>query len=475
LQILKISKIMNSNNSIEYYYTTYGDIYAGYGFTEIDFEDYIFIIQSSKLSDYNKLPFQEKTLDKISEYGWALKKETIAEKIVRYPIKSEQKHPNSILNVDNRKHLFVFGAGASAHCVFGNEKEQFYSDSLRPPVGTALFELRFKSIYEKYKAVKKSLYFLQNDPSPDVEELFENEWKNILLNNNSIQFRHINIQYYLQEVLMKVSNNIIDNYYSKNLYAIFSDKLQKLYSESIKDESSHITFKRFGFVSFNQDTILEHFISEYFGIPIRTVDDYVQVNDSPFCIFKPHGSWNWGWKFPNNSVINNNISDWLYDNKKTYYDLYYNLLGNNVDMVDWNRWRTDARLHKNNLSKHTIDKSQLQIIDFEKVNEFFPALLLPYRDKDDFTMPHQHLLDMNAYISSVEVLVIIGWKGNEEMFNRLLFKDGNRIKKLIIVDPNSDVVKQNLEPLLSRIKDENIKVYKTFEEFVFNGFDNEIV
>ena len=66
-------------------------------------------------------------------------------------------------------------------------------------------------------------------------------------------------------------------------------------------------------------------------------------------------------------------------------------------------------------------------------------MLLPYRDKDEFTMPTQHFNYMTDYFNSMETLVIICWKGNEEAFNRQLFQKANRIKKVIIADPNPDL------------------------------------
>ena len=100
-------------------------------------------------------------------------------------------------------------------------------------------------------------------------------------------------------------------------------------------------------------------------------------------------------------------------------------------------------------------------------------MLLPYRDKDEFTMPLQHFNYMTDYFGSAETLVIIGWKGNEDAFNRQLFKKANSIKKVIIADPNPELVEKCLEPILSRPGVTKI-IYKNFEDFVENGIDNDI-
>lgn len=420
---------------IKYFYTNFGHVYAGLEFDGIDYPDHTIIIQKSKRNEYYKLKNNEKTFDKINEYGWALKKSVIAKVIDsdKFDPKKSQTKSDSWYGDYDRKVMFVFGAGASAHCVYGNDKKEFYKDTLRPPLGPELFEKRFENYYKKYKGVKQSLHFLQDDLTPDVEELFEKEWEKIYKENNQeVLSRHINIQYYLHEVLKRVSNRVTEEYFAKNLYAKLSDKLQKLYTASIKTSYGRTKSRKFAFISFNQDTILEHFISEYFKIPINSIDDYVNINESPFCIFKPHGSYNWGWKFPDTSKFRDNTANWLFNNNINFFQLYYTLLGNHINMIDWGTWGHEAQINSNNLGKFTIDKSQLKIIEKGKINDYFPALLLPYRDKDEFTMPLRHFRNMTSYFNYVEILIIIGWKGNEEAFNRQLLKQGNKIKKIII-------------------------------------------
>ncbi|MDI9366144.1 MAG: hypothetical protein QM541_14400 [Flavobacterium sp.] len=462
---------------LQYFFTNFGIVYAGWRMDETNFPNYTVIIQSSKISEYNKLKLEDKTFEKIREYyGWILRNDVIKDIVNSDEFSPNKNHHQS--DSCNRNHdckvMFVFGAGASANCVYGNDKTIFDKDNLRPPLGPELFEKRFEDYYTKFKGVNQSLDFLQNDSNPDVEELFEKEWKNIERENNQeVLSRHINILYYLQEVLRDVSTKVIENYFSKNLYAKLADKLQKLYSSSVKTIEGITTSQKFAFVSFNQDTILEHFISEYFKKTINSMDDYVNLNDSPFCIFKPHGSYNWGWQFPDTTKFNGNTASWLFDNNINLFQLYYTLLGNRINMIGGSTWGHESQINKNQLGKYTIDKSQLKIIDSNNLNGYFPALLLPYRDKDEFMMPLRHFDNMRYCFSFVETLVIIGWKGNEDAFNRQLFQQGDKINKIVIVDPNSDVVTKNLEPLLTKNKINPI-VYKSFEDFVTNGVEKEL-
>jgi hypothetical protein len=460
---------------LQYFFTKYGDVYSGWKFEEMNFPNYTFVIQGTKLKEYRELNHTEKTLEKISEYGWVLCNDVIHRIIDGDNFNPEKKyHQSDTWYGDyDRKVMFVFGAGASANCVYGSEKADFDSDNLRPPLGTALFEKRFKNYYSRYKGVKQSLNFLQ-DENPDVEELFEREWRNIQTENNQVVLtRHINIQYYLQEVLRDVTNRVTEEYFAKNLYGKLANKLQKIYASSVKNIYGRHSYKKFAFVSFNQDTILESFIEQQFNQQLSTLDDYVNINNSPFCIFKPHGSWNWGWQFPDTSKFNGKTADWLFDNSKNFFELYYTLLGDHITMIDWGTWGNEASINKHHLGKNTIDKSQIKLIGNDDLNNYYPTLLLPYRDKDEFTMPLRHFYNMQHYFSHIETLVIIGWKGNEDAFNGQLLQHAKRIKKVVIADPQHKIVEDNLKELLLRPNIETV-VYKHFEDFVLNGVDKEL-
>ena len=460
---------------MQYFFTKFGDVYLGCQWFESKYPDYTIVIQFSKINDYKALKPEDKTFEKISEYGWVLKNEVIQEVLDGDkfdPVKKIYQEGSWSGNHDYSV-MFVFGAGASAHCVYGSEKAEFDNDNLRPPLGPGLFEKRFKDYYSKYKGVKQSLHFLQDDKNPDVEELFENEWKNIHLESNQeVLSRHINIQYYLQEILKEVSKSVIKKY-DKNLYSNLANQIQKIYTGSIKTTFGKRSSKKFAFVSFNQDSILEYFLSEQFKIPINSIDDYVSINENPFCIFKPHGSHNWGWQFPDISKFGNNTANWLFENNINYFQLYFKLLGNYVNMINWGAWGYEAGMNKYYLGKSTIDKSKLKLIKSDNLNNYFPGLLLPYRDKDEFTMPLEHYCAMGSFINRIETLVIIGWKGNEDAFNRLLLQRGINIKKIIIADPNSEIVIKNLEPLLLK---QNIKpiIFDNFEKFVLPGIEKQL-
>jgi hypothetical protein len=455
------------------YFTKFGEVYSGEEWNQLQHNNHIFLIQRSKLNDFKAVYDMKMSFEEVKKYGYVLKKESIAFSM------NEDDIPEPVLGSNgdtmnsghDRSVMFIFGAGASAHCVHRSDATAFYNDELSPPIGPDLFAKKFRGIYKKYNGVKQALHSLQDNGGADVESLLEEEWHNIQAENNQeVLSRHINIQYYLQELLSKVSSRVLEEYDEKNLYAALADKLQKTRAASQGSSAYGKNIKRYAFVSFNQDCILENFLSRYFRKPITTIDDYANINESPFSIFKPHGSSNWGWKFLQKNLIEGDTSSWLFDNNINYYQLYFKLLGNHTSMVDWSSWGRVTGMNKYNLGKYPVNMNKIEIIGNNSAQEYFPALLLPYRDKDEFAMPVKHFDNLNHYLHYVETLVIIGWKGNEDAFNKLLLKSADKIKKVIIADPNAKIVSENIGEFLSQKSIQPV-YYDSFEHFVLSGID----
>lgn len=442
---------------LKYFFTSYGDVYAGFEFEELHLPQYKIIIQSNHLREYNSLKSDERTVESIKQRGWIVPENVIVGSIAAGDFIRPKNYDNGVwFDSHVRKDMFIFGAGASANCIASDDKEDFCKDLFRPPLGNELFARRFRDLYKKYEGVKQSISELQGT-NVNVEEFLEDEWKDVERGNETVMSRHINTQYYLQEILMKISNRVCDEYFESNLYSKLARKLQLMHAQNPD--------RHFGIVSFNQDSILEHFFAHQFKRRITKIDDYIDVNTSPYCIFKPHGSWNWGWKFPKRI---DNVIQKLYDGNVNFHRLYYELLGSPQDMLDWNSYGKETFSHDHGIGRFTIDKSKLQLIDPSNLEQYYPALLLPYRDKDELTMPLRHYHCMTAYLRNIENLFIIGWKGSERVFNKVLLTHASSLKKIVIADPNPQIVVANLEKLLLG-KQIEIVIYKGgFEEFVEN-------
>lgn len=441
----------------QYHFTSYGDVYAGFEFDLPFNPGNVAIIQNDHLMEFSTLSDTEKTAEKIRKCGWLVPKAVIIDRkpygdIIK-PL--HQDYGTSFNSLYSRKDMFIFGAGASSFCGTKNTLKEFLKSKMKPPLGNELFASRYRDIYRKYDGVRQSIMELQ-DKDVNVEEFLEEEWKEVENGNVVIMNRHINIQYYLQEILKVISNHICEEYFDANLFTKLAYKLQVMQGREPN--------RKFAIVSFNQDTILDTFFTQQFKTTISSFEDYVDVNNRPFVLFKPHGSWNWGWKFPKEIP---NVCSWLHNNNTNFHQLYYQLLGTPENMIDWNSFGVEAANHEHRIGRFTIDKSRLQLIDPEKLNNYYPGILLPYRDKDELTFPLKHYHCLTGYLNEVENLYIIGWKGNEKVFNKLLTTHANKLKKIVIADPNPTVVKDNLNGVLSHRKI-TLLFENNFDDFVAN-------
>ncbi len=433
-------------DTIKLYFTTFGDVYPGMDYPNERFPNKRIIVPPNKITEYRKLNHQDITLDEIKKYA----KVFPSSAYVREVWQEEIPDNNALIeredwgNEYNRKDMFIIGAGASAKCVDKSRKKEFGNDNLSPPLGNGLFKSKLQYIYDKYQGITDVIHDLQ-DENINVEEYLEKEWEKVVENGSqTVMSRHINIQFYLQELLMKISDRVSTEYYNVNLYAELAKKLKEI---NDKDSKRH-----FAFVSFNQDTILEDCLSKSFGLPPLTdMDSYLETDKKPFCVYKPHGSCNWGWKFPNKVA---NPQKELFDNRTNFYKLYFEILGNRTEMVDKSSYGDEVVRDKHGVGKVTVNKSKIVCFEQESALDYYPAILLPYRDKDEFTLPPDHYEDLTFYISGVENLYIIGWKGNEALFNKVFKeckaegKEAVKLKRVIIVDPEAKMVKENIKELL---------------------------
>src|SRR5687767_13748946 len=103
-----------SDSRMKYIYTKYGEEYAGALWDEMHLENYKVLIQFSKISDYSKVHDSDKSIEKISEYGWVIPNNAVYKiysgsefKPKRTVYQSESWNGNY-----DRSVMFVFGAGA---------------------------------------------------------------------------------------------------------------------------------------------------------------------------------------------------------------------------------------------------------------------------------------------------------------------------------------------------------------------------
>lgn len=320
------------------------------------------------------------------------------------------------------KKLFIFGAGASLGMSFD---KNFEHSLYCPPLVNKLFDSKFESIYQKYPAVNEAISTLRFQDN--IEQYFQKEWDSINRSHRKDLLRdHINIQYYLQELFSLISTQ--NSGLETNLYNVLFRYLKESCWKNTKE--------KIAIVSFNYDTFIEQEIEKVWGISFTTLDDYVN-NNLRIDIYKPHGSHNWGWPFEVETP--NDISNWLYNRNYSLDEIYFELLGPENEMAQVG------------MGQILLNKSRIQLI---KDNyPFYPALFVPYLDKDDFLLPFRHYNNLRKSLEEVEEIYIIGWKGNEASFNSLMKDEINdRMVNIYIADPDSSTVKRNLEKIFPNAK-----------------------
>jgi hypothetical protein len=458
----------------KYYFTNYGSIYYGQeDFGNGLYDDHLIIIPPHRIQEYFNLGISGQGMEIIKKYAWVIRRNSVVDIISH----TDQKFPQISIEPwytdEVSKYLFVFGAGASAFGMKGEKK----NDIIHPPLGNELFHDRYQSLYNEFAGVKLSLHYLKEE-GIDIETLFEEEWMEIesYANENLIQ-RHISIQLYISKLLRTASLNFCHNYIGKTHFEPLFDYLSRKRISNLP-KSNNLNSKsdyQYTFVSFNQDTILEHYISQYFRVSFNSINDYCKGSKTDFNFFKPHGSHNWGWKFRNQEPLKDSLASDLFNNGVNYYDLYFNLLGTPETMIDSLSFGQNLRLDENNLGRFSVNMNRMEVFHRGNSNSYFPSLLIPYKGKDEFVMPSRAFWGMESKIAEAEKVIIIGWKGSEDGFNKILAQKGNKIREVIICDPNHEQVIENLNTFFEKHDKVVIKKYRDFEDFVKTGMRKEIL
>lgn len=458
------------HNNPGYFFTYYGDVYYGRLF-EHDESGSVFVVQNNKTMQLReKLSSGSVSLEEMQKIGWRIPSPKMIKKVLPANGKLGQTESDFglIQNVPlSPQKLFIFGAGASANCVYGEKKKAFEQFDFRPPLGTEMLSDRFDETIRLFDGARHFVSVAEANIN-GIESCFEEEWQNIISNYNpKLVSTQIALQYCIKHLFWKISNFTFSRFDRGSLYSLFADKIQK---HLARNPDEHLNI-----ISFNYDTILDQFLEARFD-PFLNMDDYVNPSERQLSLFKPHGSCNWGWKIQDPEIGNWDIaelSNEIHKRKFDYHDLYYSLLGQPEEMIHHGSWGYEASLHENGLGRFSINKSKIEIIPQKPNHHYYPALLLPYRDKDEFVFPYRHFYFMKNAVDRVEDLTIIGWKGSEATFNNILKKDAGRLKRIMIADPDFKNVAKTLHQVVDP-KKVRIEGCNGFEDFVLNHLDSRL-
>lgn len=335
------------------------------------------------------------------------------------------------------KKLIIFGAGASYGFSYDPDKNKEW----RPPLARDLFHEDYYQFYTNYPGVSKNLSSLRFNAS-QIELFLQQNWEQIKKRYNPDLLRdHINIQYYLQYLFEHISKN--NQHHEADLFHVFFKHLRTYYHHNPNELVPVVTF--------NYDTLIEQALEKVWDFKFSKMDDYLDLEGKRGVnLFKVHGSWNWGWPF--RTTYGPDMENHLYTKNKTLDEIYFKLLGDEKSMA------------QSGYGKTMINKDKIELILESEDKRYFPALFLPYTDKDEFFLPNKHYAHLNNYLEEdpISELIIIGWTGNEAYFNRFLKERlKNTELKVYVADPNFEVVKQNLG-FLNKAEFEKVENFQAF-------------
>lgn len=332
--------------------------------------------------------------------NWTNARKTKLDHIERYEIftpKQNENQSQSITFTNNvhAKKMVIIGAGASHDYCFLNNLEA----PQKPPLTSDLFSNIFDHILDIYpgaKALSSDLIRVRN-----IEAYFQDAWENLSRSTRKdleSLSKLINTQYYLHHLMRKVS---FDTY--SHRYSNYSNLIRWL-KNYIQGQPEN---ERIIIVTFNYDSILEFALRTQLSYSFRSTNDYIDFDNRQMLLFKPHGSWNWVKRF-----------------EQTLFE------GVQIPMNEFKKESTIAKyLYEKQLSldfmQSHLNKNIYCIDPFDSENKspynlHFPWLLIPYRDKDSLMMPKSHEIILDHFLDEINELLIIGWKGSEEVFNRKL-------------------------------------------------------
>ena len=443
-----------------YFVLYYGDVHFGSLWECVGYDQGFFIIPNYHLKEVQALTRDQINPENFRQLGVEIQDHRVIKEVLEDKTQFHHEPVKSIHTQGQKfSRMFVFGAAASTFSVFGENRMRFRQEPYNPPTGFEVFDEKYQRFYEKYPAALQSISEFESK-NKDIEGCLDDEWRAYKDRYSpDVVTRHINLQFYLQEMFLTISKEVISKEMRHSLYSLFCKKLTR----QLNNDNSQVDV----LVSFNYDTILDHYIED-FTRQFERMNDYFDWQTRNIVLFKPHGSANWGWPFKQEKIDNMTRADLvkaLFDQKAEPWEIYYNLLGEFSETVEYGSWGIEGKL--------SLNKNLIRIIREGEPDTAtaFPALLMPYRDKDEFVMPYQMQHALNTCFNAVNELFLIGWKGNEELFNRKMKEHAHNLKRIIIVNPDATAVKGNLEKAGFNLANYEVSIIPTFEDFVINHFE----
>lgn len=375
-----------------------------------------YITQDYELEKYFIVfPNQENRNRPAREVGFPVKLDQIVFWDIYIPESIRNTNTYLIKGNTKAKKMIILGAGAS----YDYSYDLPTKEKINVPLTRDLFSDSFEEILRKYPGAAdlSSEISLLINAGGDLESYFENQWKKIETDYNPVLLNKlINTQYYIHE-LFKTKSDEAGGIRKSNYYNL----VKLAHDYSIANSGEVIPF-----VTFNYDTLLEQSIERHYSTKFYDISDYTDIDKRTLLVFKPHGSANWAKKFK----LGLCSANYLKNNVHTIDALASTLYRERKSLLEINN-------HIHGPITLDIRNPNPSVKNNEYYNYYYPWLLIPYKNKDEFMMPEQHEVVLEHAMDSVSELLIIGWKGTEHKFQSLMKRKlGNRTIKITLIEPD---------------------------------------
>jgi hypothetical protein len=271
----------------------------------------------------------------------------------------------------------------------------------QPPIGSQLFANRdyFGSFIDRYEEMRPLVHRFRGAANSVA---LESELEQLLAasTNRELLRRQLTaLRYYLQRVITESCQMWSNNLHGVTNYVRLVDEIDGAWVDVRKKSACYVTF--------NYDVLLDGALGQI-GVQVGgDLDSY--VSNPRHKLIKPHGSVNW----------------------------FHPVAGVNPNRHPYSRQIIQGIDHMRVSADFVVAPEQSDIDNFEAL----PALSIPVARKTLFEMPQRHIDDVTAFIPFVTHLLVIGWRGNEEPFRKLLNGlDRERLVTLVVAGDSASAI-----------------------------------
>lgn len=335
--------------------------------------------------------------------------------------------------------MVIFGAGASY------DAAPNLSPAQRPPLADQLFDPRFGEVIDRYEECTGLVPLLRapmrnsgRRRGQSLEDILEKLTLDAEKHQDSDRLIELAaVRFYLRDVAYTMQDagglvNGVTNYAS-----LLS---QILHRKRLKDAPVAL-------VNFNYDTLQEDAVRRVFRLPLEApLPEDHQLSrfidgDPRILVFRPHGSWNW------TRVVRDPPGTTVRELIHAAPTLKFE----------------DRYLLNNDLAA-TVGP------DYERIGQvMFPWLAVPLRTKTEFSWPKSHEQRFISLLPNVTHLIIIGWRGADTHFLRLIHEAGGvRLTSIHLITGSMETVEH-----LSRVL-ENYGIHWARGAEFPNGFSSYV-